>query len=45
VTQPPAGSNRYTIVETRGYSVRGVSGISGARWATDSNTDEEVIDL
>jgi putative DNA primase/helicase len=45
VTEPPAGSDQYIAHESKAYGVSGVSGVSGACCPTDSDTDEEVIDL
>ncbi|MDQ3831199.1 MAG: hypothetical protein M3361_18250 [Candidatus Tectomicrobia bacterium] len=45
LTKSPTGSDQYGAKESMGYGVSGVSGVSGACWPTDSDTDEEVIDL
>jgi putative DNA primase/helicase len=45
VTKPPAESDQFDPKESRASGVSGVSGVSGACWPTDSDTDEEVIDL
>jgi hypothetical protein len=44
-TEIPLGGDQYALKESMAYGVSGVSGVSQSCWATDSDTDEEVIDL
>jgi hypothetical protein len=44
-TETPDLSGKNTAKESKAYGVAGVSGVWGAAWSTESNTDEEVIDL
>jgi hypothetical protein len=44
-TETPVGSNQHPTKESKAYGVSGVSSVSESCWPTDSETDEEVIDL
>jgi hypothetical protein len=44
-TETPVLGSKNTIKESKAYGISGVSGVLGAGWPTESNTDEEVIDL
>jgi hypothetical protein len=45
LAEPPVGRDEYKAKESRGYSVSGVSSVSEICCPSNSETDEEVVEL